>query len=185
MNKLLLLIVVAPAFFVGESGSAQQFVVASRNATVCEMSTQPAAWNHARVRVTGIATYRFEHFTLSEPACGDKEPSTRMWLTFGGRTASGAVYCCPGEGEPRRSKPLVIDGKELPLIEDETFRRFTEQLRKGETTLRVTVVGTFFSGEKDQTDGTWRGFGHMGCCSLLVIEQVERFESAKTAPRGR
>ncbi len=184
MNTLLRLIVFAPAFFVSEPGSAQQFVVASRNATVCEISKQPAAWNHVRVRVTGVAEYGFENFVLTDPACPATEQS--IWLTFGGRTTSGAIYCCPGEGEPRRSEPLVIDGLKLPLVEDQTFRRFTAQLRKGSSAeQRVTVVGTFFSGHKDSERGTWGGFGHFGCCSLLVIEQVERFESAKTTPRGR
>jgi hypothetical protein len=40
--------------------------------------------------------------------------------------------------------------------------------------VRATLVGRFFAAEKDATH--WRGYGHMGCCSLLAIQRVEAFE---------
>ncbi|HEY7097335.1 MAG TPA: hypothetical protein VH437_11465 [Terriglobales bacterium] len=59
------------------------------------------------------------------------------------------------------------------------FKRFTDLLAKEEdTTVRLTAIGRFFSGEKQTLKGQtqWRGFGHMGCCSLFVIQRVESFE---------
>jgi hypothetical protein len=74
---------------------------------------------------------------------------------------------------------LTIEGVEIPLLEDSVFQQLRELLKKeSDTTVRVTVVGRFLSGAK-QTVGDktwWGGFGHLGCCSLLVIERVERFE---------
>jgi hypothetical protein len=74
---------------------------------------------------------------------------------------------------------LTVEGVQVSLINDPTFQLFIELLQKEpDTTVRSTVVGRFFSGTKETSNtGTfWRGFGHMGCCSLLVIERVESFE---------
>ncbi len=40
--------------------------------------------------------------------------------------------------------------------------------------MHVTIVGRFFSGEKVRYPGgeSWSGYGHMGCCTLLMIQQV-------------
>ena len=38
------------------TGVLQTSAVTARNATVCALSQQPAAWNHVRVRVSGTAT---------------------------------------------------------------------------------------------------------------------------------
>ena len=68
---------------------------------------------------------------------------------------------------------------QVPLVSDPTFQQFIELLKKEpDTTVRSTVVGRFFSGTKESSDrgALWRGFGHMGCCSLLVIQRVESFE---------
>jgi hypothetical protein len=39
---------------------------------------------------------------------------------------------------------------------------------------RTTLVGRFFAGQRQAVAGKvmWAGYGHMGCCSLLVIQQV-------------
>jgi hypothetical protein len=64
-------------------------------------------------------------------------------------------------------------------VDDLTFNGFSDLLRKEEdTTVRLTAVGRFFSGEKQRVNGKtwWGGAGHLGCCSLFVIERVESFE---------
>jgi len=98
---------------------------------------------------------------------------------YGGKAESNTAYCCPGEsGAETRSEPLVVEGVQIPLISDGVFQQFTDLLkRERDTTVRVTVVGRFFSGEKEAFKNStyWRGFGHMGCCSLFVIQRVEWF----------
>jgi hypothetical protein len=125
-------------------------------------------------------TYGFENFQLAEPNCASPPEHFSIWVMYGGKALSGAIYCCPGEGgEDTRSKPLTIDGTEVPLVEDSTYHALRELLGKEEdTTVRVTVVGTFLSGLKQTIGGTtrWGGYGHLGCCSLFVIQKVEKFE---------
>ena len=180
-NSLLLTLVSVAASIAASTDTAlsQQPPATPRKATVCEMSKKPDGWNHVRVRLTAVATQDFEDFSLTDPACGD---TALIWLTYGGSVSSGTIYCCPGEGgESRRPKPLVIDGVALPLVEDSVFDRFRALLGKqARTAARVTVVGTFFAGEKGDLG---RGFGHMGCCSLLVIERVESFKEVRSPGR--
>jgi len=99
---------------------------------------------------------------------------------YGGKAESNTVYCCPGEaGEQERRQSLKIEGIDLPLLNDRAFRQFNDFLaREADTTVRVTLLGTFFSGRK-QTVGNrtfWGGAGHLGCCSLFVVERVISFE---------
>lgn len=170
---------------VGASPVFAQTVRASGNdipepheVTYCELSRDPAAYNHALVRLTAFVTHGFEDFQVTEPDCPTQHFS--VWLMYGGKAESNTVYCCPGEaGRETRSDVLTVEGVQVPLINDLTFQQFIELLKKEpDTTVRSTVVGRFFSGAKETFDtGTfWRGFGHMGCCSLLVIERVESFE---------
>ena len=102
---------------------------------------------------------------------------------FGGRVSSGTIYCCPGEGDGvRRKSTLMVEDIPMPLVEDATFQQFHRAIQgREEKALRATLVGTFFAGEKSDRTSGWRGYGHVGCCSLFVIELVERFEE----PSGR
>jgi hypothetical protein len=147
MNILMLLVVVATSLraIEGVTFATQHTLPSPREATVCDLLTEPTAWNHVVVRVTGVATRAFEHFSLSSPTCGD---SDGLWLTYGGRVQSETIYCCPGEGEDlARRQPLVVEDVALPLVEDQIFGRFRELLRKQPRAVaRVTLVGTFFSG---------------------------------------
>jgi len=144
----------------------------------CELSRNPSAYNHELVRLTAFVTHGFEDFQITEPDCPTQRFS--VWLMYGGKAESNTVYCCPGEaGRETRSDLLTVEGVQIPLVRDPTFQQFNELLKKEhDTTVRSTVVGKFFSGTKETVDtGTfWRGFGHMGCCSLLVIQRIESFE---------
>jgi len=151
-----------------------------RNVRYCDLANDPFAYNHEVVRVTAFVTHGFEDFQLAEPNCVHHPPHFSIWVTFGGKAESNTVYCCPGESGPEaRSEPLIVEGVEIPLISDTVFQRFSDLLRKQrDTTVRVTVVGRFFSGQNQTIGGSTflRGFGHMGCCSLFVIQRVEWFD---------
>jgi hypothetical protein len=155
-----------------------------RDASVCELTMDPPAWHARRVRLTSTATHEFENFSLADSTCDGRKRAARVWLTYGGRVSSRAVYCCPGEGDnSERPTPLVVDGLTLPITQDKTFDEFRKMLSsRPRTKARVTLVGTFFAGTKTEMSATgWGGYGHMGCCGLLVIERVERFEVAADA----
>jgi hypothetical protein len=151
-----------------------------RNISFCELAKDPAAYNHELVRLTAFVTHGFEDFALTDTNCPIQVAHFSVWVMYGGQTPSNTIYCCPGEGAGQtRPEPLTVDGIQIPLLTDATFQGFTNLLKKEpDTTVRVTLAGTFFSGEKQTINGSnyWRGFGHLGCCSLFVIQRVEAFE---------
>lgn len=149
-----------------------------RQVTYCELSRDPAAYNHELIRITAFMTHGFENFHLADPNCATQDFS--VWVMYGGKAESDTVYCCPGEGGGKtRSESLMVEGVQVPLVNNLTFQQFTDLLRKeSDTTVRVTAVGRFFAGEKRTTNGVtfWAGAGHLGCCSLFVVQRVESFE---------
>ena len=132
----------------------------------CELVSNPQAFHNTRVRVTTFVEYEFENFTFSDPACLEPPSgSFSVWVTFGGSRSSGAIYCCPGEGGGRATPTPY------PLVEDSIFKAFHSLLTKErDTIVRFTVVGTFLAAGKEG------GYGHIGCCSLFVLERVESFD---------
>ena len=90
------------------------------------------------------------------------------------------MYCCPGRPpSSTRSKPLVIENILVPLVDNEKFRALEQAIqppyRSGThgSIAHAVLVGRFFAGRKDRSPGDrWSGYGHMGCCSLLAIQEV-------------
>jgi hypothetical protein len=149
-----------------------------REVTYCELSRDPATHNHELVRLTAFVTHGFEDFHIADPTCHTQGFS--VWVMYGGKAQSGTAYCCPGEsGEKTRAEPLTVEGVQVPIVDDSIFDKFTDLLaREPDTTVRATAVGRFFSGEKQTINGStsWGGAGHLGCCSLFVVQRVESFE---------
>jgi hypothetical protein len=72
----------------------------------------------------------------------------------------------------------------IPLIANEQFREFDRLLqRRPDSVVHATIVGTFFAGKPvTYPTGTfWGGYGHMGCCSLLAIQQVKSVDQQDRA----
>ena len=139
---------------------------------ICQLKNDPAAYNHKLVQVTGFLSHGFEDFTLFDPTCSSWPP---VWLEYGGTAASGTMYCCGVTAARTRPKQLVIEKIPISLVDDEPFREFDKLIqRKYDLVVHATIVGRFFSGEQVKSpDGvSWGGYGHMGCCSLLAIQQV-------------
>jgi hypothetical protein len=140
--------------------------------TVCQLKNDPAAYNHKLVQVTGFISRGFEDFTLFDPTCSSWD---HIWLEYGGTAVSGTMYCCGVTNARTRPKKLVIEKISIPLVDDPRFREFDGLIqRKSDLKLHATIVGRFFSGKQIQNPGgvSWGGYGHMGCCSLLAIQQV-------------
>jgi len=150
-----------------------------QNIAFCQLAKDPAAYDGKLIRLTSFVTHGFENFQLADPSCplGD---SLHVWVTYGGTEQSHTIYCCPGEGaKESRPRPLVVQGIEIPLERDSVFDRFTQLLeRERGTTVRVTLVGRFFAGIRQERNGQtfWTGYGHFGAFSLFVIQRVEFFE---------
>src|SRR5262245_33028321 len=151
----------------------------SEKVSLCALQADPAAYNHKMIDVRAVVSHGFEDFTLSDPRC------TRplgIWLEYGGQVNSETEYCCGVKAGPRTTA-LVVEGITTRLIDDELFRRFDAQVRtRGDVSFRAHLIGRFFAGLKQRTPNGdfWGGYGHLGCCSLLVIEQVLAVESVAT-----
>jgi len=153
--------------------------------TVCQLLSNPAAYNHRLVEVAGAVTFSFEDFTLSGGSChGDAADA--VWVEYGGFTSSGAMYCCGVTTNRLRPAPLVIDGFATTLLVDAEYRAFDQRLRssRGER-VQARLVGRYFAGSSHGAEGheTWGGYGHMGMFTLLVIQEV--ISSKQGAPNPR
>lgn len=138
----------------------------------CELKKNPAAYNHKLIEVTGFVSKGFEDFTLFEPACSSYP---EVWLEYGGTAKSGTMYCCGETPARHRPKPLVVEDIPIELVVDKRFKQFDKLVqREPDSVVRATLVGRYFAGQQGEHKGhTWRGgYGHMGCCTLLAIEQV-------------
>lgn len=145
----------------------------------CDLARDPAKFDKQRIEITTFVKFGFENFQLEDPECDTNPYLFGIWVTYGGKTPSGAIYCCPGEGGTAKRAQLRIDGIEIPLVRDGAFRDFSRLLRReGETVVYGTFQGRFFRGYKVPMYGpeAWGGYGHLGCCSLFVLERVVTFD---------
>lgn len=140
--------------------------------SLCDLKKDPGAFNHKLVEITGFVSHGFEDFTLFDPSCSSWP---EVWLEYGGTDKSGTMYCCGVAADRSRPKPLVVENITVPLVDDARFREFDGLIqRRPDSVVRATIVGRFFAGElvKYPARTHWSGYGHMGCCSLLAIQQI-------------
>ncbi len=141
---------------------------AAQRVTLCEVVADPAAFDRREIEVAAFVSHGFEDFTLFDPRCADA--NARVWVEYGGRFASGTIYCCGPDDARSRSEALEVDGIETKLVDDRTLKQFDRLLRReGGAIVHATLRGRFFSGDGGTT---WTGYGHFGLFSLFVIEQV-------------
>jgi hypothetical protein len=146
--------------------------------TVCQIQKDPPAFNHKLVEVESFVSHDFEDFTVFDPSC---RTWPAIWLEYGGNSKSDTMYCCGPTSGKDRPQELTVENIPIPLIDNDEFRQFDKEIqppfRSGKfgSIVHVTLVGRFFAGRKEQFgkgDPYWGGYGHMGCCSLLAIEEV-------------
>jgi hypothetical protein len=143
--------------------------------SACELKANPAAYNHKLVEVTAFASHGFEDFTLFDPTCPEWPP---VWLEFGGTLSSGTMYCCGVTAARSRPNELTVENIPIPLITNEplkTFDGLIDRPGRNGALVHATLVGRFFSGKliKYAKKSVWGGYGHMGCCTLLAIQEVK------------
>ncbi len=126
----------------------------------CQLSENRLLYNQRQVQVTGFMTRGFEDSSLFDVGC-QSWPS--IWVEYGGTAKS----------------PEVFERVPIRLTRDARFQEFDNLLKRPpHTVVRATVVGRFFAGKREDTPRgiRWSGYGHMGCCSLFVIERVVAVE---------
>jgi hypothetical protein len=141
--------------------------------TICQLKGNPAAYDHKLLEVAGFVSHGFENFTLFDPDC-PSSPDT--WLEYGGMISSGTLYCCGVSTERTRRQQLVVEHVSIPLLDDQLFHEFDRLIqRPPDSVVHATVVGRFFSGRQIHLRSgvvVWGGYGHLGCYSLMAIQQV-------------
>lgn len=150
--------------------------------TICQLKSDPAAYNHKLVEVTGFVSHAFEDFTVFDPTCASWPG---VWLEYGGKAKSGTMYCCGVTADRHRPKELKVEDISIPLIDNDQFREFDKLIqppfRSGVhgSIVHATLVGRFFSGRliKYPKATFWGGYGHMGCCTLLAIQEVKSVDA--------
>ena len=157
------------------AGHAHAPLESPQEVEICALQAQPAAYDHKLIDISGTVSHGFEDFQLSDRTCGKP---FGLWLEFGGKATSGTIYCCSGSRDrTRRPSDLVVEGLTVPLVENALFKAFDARIIQSprQTSFHAKLRGRFFSGKLQQSPGGpewWGGYGHMGCCSLLVIQQV-------------
>jgi hypothetical protein len=151
--------------------------------SVCELRNNPSTYNHKIISIDGFVSHGFEDFTLFDPTCRAFE----IWLEYGGKHKSDTMYCCGVTASRKRSKPLVVEGIPISLVDNAIFKTFDREIqapfRSGNfgSVVHATLIGRFFSGRSSTLAGRIRrGYGHMGCCSLLAIQEI-----VSVAPQDR
>jgi hypothetical protein len=147
--------------------------------TACQLKKDPPTYNHKLVEITGFVTHASHNFTIFDPTC----PSwPAVWLEYGGTINSGTVNCCKTLNDRQRPRDLVIDNITIPLKVDQQFQDFDKTiqppLRAGQSGAveHATLIGRFFAGQQMQDPDNghyWGGYGYMGCCSMLAIQEVK------------
>ena len=156
-------------------------------ATLCDIAANPEAFNHHLVEAHGIALHGFEVSEFHDPTCRHTRPG--IWIEFGGTQSTNTMYCCGVAAKLTRPRPLVIDGIGPPLVDDSLFRDFERRLRTdGPPQEQVATTGATLRGivfahqvQWNKTSAPfWGGYGHMGCCILLVVTQVVALDPEPT-----
>ena len=137
---------------------------------VCELAASPDKYDGKIVRVEAYISQEFEDSTLHDPQCPEEalinshhtnatEP--HIWAEFAGHVGYWHVTGF------------------APLVGDEQLEKLHGALEERAHKHQMTsadMIGTFYAGKPVKINGhvtSMRGFGHMGCCSLFVISQVE------------
>jgi hypothetical protein len=144
---------------------------AAKKVSVCDLKRNIGGYNHQLVELTGFISHGFEDFSIFDPGCAEYP---NIWLEYGGTKNSDTMYCCgvvPGQTRP---KQVSVEGVSIPLIEDERFKEFEQMIKGKGQIIHGKIIGRFFAGAETKTTkgSQWGGYGHMGCCSLLMIQQV-------------
>jgi hypothetical protein len=141
---------------------------------VCELAASPDKYDGKLVRVEAYISRGFEDSTLHDPQCPEEGLINRrrsdaiephIWAEF----ADDVDY-------------WHVTGF-APLVRNDQLKRLQEALQERAPKHQMTsagMIGTFYAGKPMKFNGRvtpLRGFGHLGCCCLFVISQVESVQT--------
>ena len=153
--------------------------------SVCNLAADPKSFDGKTIRVHGTLNVNFEDFTVAIENCGTQQ---QIWLAFGG-DVPGIVASMVNDNFRKPGVDLKVNGVSYAITKNENFRKLYALIvaRHGDKPsyrVTATLTGAFLAGEERKpTNGKsdFGGYGHLGCCSLLVITQVSDVESVPSA----
>lgn len=152
----------------------------------CELSKNPKSFDGKLIRVRGSLNVHFEDFSLG---IGNCDSDHGVWLAFGG-DVPGIVASTANDNFRKPGSNIELNGVSYGIEKDDSFHRLYALIAsrhgdKPDYKVTATLTGAFFAGEESR-DATGNvdslsGYGHLGCCSLLVITKVSEVESIPAA----
>jgi len=151
----------------------------------CELARSPKDFDGKLVRVRSTVNVHFEDLTLGVANCDSNQ---HIWLAFGG-DVPGIVASTANDNYRKPGTKIEVNGVSYEIEKDDSFRRFYALIAarhgdKPEYKVTATLIGVFLAGEETKAATgrvTYSGYGHLGCCALLVITRVSQVESAPHA----
>lgn len=163
---------------------------------ICDLVQNAATYDHKEVEVRAPVNLAFEDFSLEAAECGVWTKYRPIWLTYGS-DQPGPTPSTTNDNTRQPGQYLKIGGKPVPLVRDQALALFQKRLfahryapndplpcwERACDFYRVTATlrGIFLAAPEKQLGG----YGHLGCCNLLAIEQVSDVDAVRTAvPAG-
>jgi hypothetical protein len=181
-RRLLLFVLLSGSLFVPRSSAAQENPVEIPG---CDLAKNPKAFDGKLLRVRGTLNVHFEDFSLGVGNCDSEQG---IWLAFGG-DVPGIVASTVHDFFRTPGVDIKVNKVSYGIKKDENFHRLYALIAarhgdKPEFTVTATLTGTFYAGDaRAAANGatTFVGYGHLGCCALLVITEVSDVESVPPA----
>jgi len=158
--------------------------------TPCDLVNSPQQYAGKVVQVRARISLAFEDFSLAQPGCEDKYPG--VWLMYGGDEPT-PTSSTVNDLSRKPGSVLKVNGRPIPLVHDAALDLFRDRL----TAIRIgpigdhpcndcylyevtaTLTGVFFAATDDAQQHS--GYGHLGCCHLLAIQQVSDVDATRTS----
>jgi len=177
------------------------FSIASQGQTparvsLCDLVSKPEKYSRQFVQVRGAIAIGFEYFTLRTHDCG--EQLREIWLAYGGDEPT-PITSTVNDRERGPGIVLKVGGIAVPLQRDATLELFKGRLMASRLSppdgsmcsddcrlydVTATLTGLFMAAP-NRPNNPLSGYGHLGCCHLLAIQQVTDVDVVRTeAPAG-
>ena len=154
---------------------------------VCEVLRNPIAFDHQTIRFRGRLEFEFEGDQVDVAACGLPLIHTGIWWDYGGRS----ILALQQEAKSIRAStsPVVRDSEFdhfQKLVQEHRSKRPDGEMCSSHRECAyydvvATYTGRFFARRMPVGRTLFGGFGHMGCCHLLVIEQISDVVAQRTS----
>src|SRR6185437_1035218 len=163
----------------------------AQKVSLCDLVKDPQRYSGQWVEVHGTIEQGFENFGLATQGCG--EHPRGIWLRYGG-DQNTPVVSTVNDHDRKPGSVQKIAGSPVTLVRDANLELLQGRLNAVRETMpdgtrcyfecplyrvAASITGLFMAAPEFKKQGV-SGYGHMGCCHLLVIHQVADVEATRT-----